>query len=82
VFMILGKLDDAEADLSTSTKEIIEEYGEARAVQLEVTAAWFGVVEVNLAQKDFATAREWAERYLKHKPDDVNMKRLLENAKE
>lgn len=82
VFMILGKLDEAEADLSRSTKEIIEEYGEARAVQLEVTAAWFGLVEVNLAQKDFATAREWAERYLKHKPDDVNMKRLLEKAKE
>ncbi|MGV3483458.1 MAG: tetratricopeptide repeat protein [Planctomycetaceae bacterium] len=80
VLMILGRLDEAEADLLNATNDTIKEYRESQAVQKEVTAAWFGLVEVNLAQKDFATAKEWAERYLKLKPDDVQMKQLLEQA--
>lgn len=80
VLMVLGRLEDAEADLLKATNDTIQEYGEAQAVQNDITAAWFGLVEVNLAQKDFATAQQWAKRYLKLKPDDVNMKRLLEQA--
>jgi Tfp pilus assembly protein PilF len=77
VLMSKGRFDDAEADLLKATKDTIEEYGEAQAVQLAVTASWFGLVEVNIAQKDYATAKDWAERYLKHKPDDPSMRRLL-----
>jgi len=38
------------------------------------------LVEVNLAQKHFPTGKEWADRYLKHKPDDANMNRMLKQA--
>lgn len=74
--MALGKLDEAEKDLLEGTLAVIQEFGETNAIQSGITAPWYGLVEVNILQKDYATAREWVDRYLKVKPDDQGMKRL------
>ena len=71
--MAQGKWDEAEKELLRGTLEVISEYGEAKAIESQVTAAWFGLVEVNILQKDYATAREWASRYLKVLPKDPAM---------
>jgi len=80
ILMTLGKLDDAEKELLRGTQETIDEYGEEQAIANGITASWFGLVEVKLMKKDFAGAKEWAERYLKHKPDDEQMSRWLKPA--
>ncbi len=78
VLMAMNELDAAEKEFLQATTEIIAELGEAKAVASGVTAAWFGLVEVNLLQNDFNTAKSWAERYLKHKADEPQMKEMLE----
>jgi Flp pilus assembly protein TadD len=76
-----GKLDEAEKELLQATEKIIAVAGEANAVKNKVTASWFGLVEVNIKQNDMSTAIEWAERYLKHAPEDKMMKDYLQRAK-
>ena len=80
ILMALGKLDDSEKELLLATQETIKEYGEEQAISQGITASWFGLVEVKLLKKDFVGAKEWAERYLKHKPEDVQMSRWLKQA--
>jgi Tfp pilus assembly protein PilF len=76
-----GKLDEAEKELLQATEKIIAVAGEANTVKSKMTASWFGLVEVNIKQNDMSTAIEWAERYLKHEPDDKMMQNLLRKAK-
>ncbi len=80
--MAQGKLEEAEKELLRATLDTIAEYGETRAIEFGVTAAWFGLVDVNLKQGDNETAREWATRYLKVRPDDTEMNRLFRQLKE
>ncbi|MCD0458278.1 tetratricopeptide repeat protein [Roseiconus lacunae] len=75
------KLDAAEEQLLNATVGLIKKYGEPNAVRMGITAAWFGLVRTYLAQEDFKSAKEWADRYLKHKPSDETMRELLEEAK-
>lgn len=81
VYLALGKLEESEKDLLQGTEAVIDMTGEENAVQNQMTASWFGLVEVNIKQKDWPTAIEWAERYLKHAPEDPMMKNLLKQAK-
>ena len=76
-----GKLAEAEKELLQATEKIIAVAGEANTVKSKMTASWFGLVEVNIKQNDNSTAIEWAERYLKHEPEDIMMKNLLRKAK-
>ena len=78
--MALGRLDEAEQELLTATQSSIDEMGEAVAIKRSVTASWFGLVQVLIRQKKMVEARNWANRYLKHDPDQENMQRLLEQA--
>ena len=80
ILMALGELDDAEKELLRATQEIIDEYGDERAIAQGITASWFGLIEVKLMKKDFAGAKEWAERYLKHKPDEQRIAQWLKQA--
>jgi len=82
ILMAIGKLDDAEKELLRATQEVIDEYGEEQSISREITAPWFGLVEVLLKKKDFAGATNWAERYLKHDPDQAQMLQFLKNAQD
>ncbi|TWT83174.1 lipoprotein NlpI [Planctomycetes bacterium CA13] len=76
--MALGRLQEAEAKLTEATESTIKEMGEATAVKRGVTASWFGLVRALLMQDKNDAAKQWAERYLQHKPDDTMMQDLLE----
>ncbi len=76
-----GKLDEAEKELLRATEKVIALAGELNAVKNKATASWFGLVEVNIKQNDMSMAIEWAERYLKHEPEDKMMQNLLRKAK-
>lgn len=76
-----GKLDEAEKELLRATETVIALAGEENTVKNKATASWFGLVEVNIKQNDMSTAIEWAERYLKHEPEDKMMQNLLRKAK-
>ena len=80
VLMALGRLDDAEKELLRATQEIIDEHGEEQAIAQGITAPWFGLIEVKLKKMDYAGAKKWAARYLKHKPDDAQISQLLKQA--
>jgi hypothetical protein len=41
-----------------------------------------GLIQVYLRQKDYASAKKWCERYLKHKPNDKMMSVMLQQATE
>ncbi len=79
-YLGLGELEKAEKILSAATQQTIDEYGDAKAIKLGVTASWFGLVEVYLAQNNIEQAKVWADRYLKYKPDESQMKLLREMA--
>ncbi len=76
----LGRLDEAETKLTKATNDLIQQYGEASVVKRGITASWFGLVRVYLQKGDAKKAAQWANRYLKHKPDDQMMKAMLEEA--
>ncbi|PAY20307.1 hypothetical protein CKO51_06575 [Rhodopirellula sp. SM50] len=77
--LALGKLDEAEKVLLDATEEAIAEVGEARAAKMGL-AAWYGLIRTYLDKKDYTQAKQWSQRYLKHKPDDKIMKDMLEQA--
>lgn len=77
-----GKLDEAETELLKATEDLISKLGEAETVQRGATASWSGLVRVYLQKEDYAQAKNWCERYLKHKPDDKMMKTMLQQANE
>ena len=79
--MVMGKLDDAEKELLRATQEIIDKYGEEQTITQGITASWFGLIEVKLMKKDFVGAKEWAIRYLQHKPDEKQVTHWLNQAK-
>ena len=81
ILMAMGKLDDAEKELLCATQEIIDQYGEEQAITQGITASWFGLIEVKLMKKDFVGAKEWAIRYLQHKPDEKQVTHWLNQAK-
>ncbi|WP_372896977.1 tetratricopeptide repeat protein [Stieleria sp.] len=78
--LALGKLDEAEKVLLDATEEMITKAGEAQAAKMGL-AAWYGLVRTYLQQKNYEQAKQWSQRYLKHKPDDKLMKDMLEQAK-
>ena len=80
-FLAQGKLDAAEPYFVKGTESVIETMGESRAVAQGATASWFGLVRTYLAKKKPDQAILWADRYLKHKPEDKMMKPLLDEAK-
>ncbi|OYP31041.1 tetratricopeptide repeat protein [Rhodopirellula sp. MGV] len=75
-----NELDAAEKQFQKAIDVMIEEHGEQTAIKRGVTAAWFGLVKTLIAQGDNEHAKQWAERYLKGKPDDEQMKSLLSEA--
>lgn len=75
--LALGRLDEAEARLTQATQELIKQYGEASVVAGGMTASWSGLVRTLLKKGDREKAAQWANRYLKHKPEDEMMKALL-----
>lgn len=74
----LGDLDLAEKELLSVTNEFIEKEGEKAATS---AASWYGLVQVYILKKEKDKAIQWAERLLKHSPDEPNMKELLTAAK-
>lgn len=76
----LGRMDEAETKLTKATNELIKQYGEASVVKRGMTASWFGLVRVYLQKGEPEKAAQWADRYLKHKPDDQMMKTMLDEA--
>ena len=80
--MALGRLDAATKTLTKATEATIEKLGESATVKKGVSASWFGLVQVLLRQNKPDEAIRWADRYLKHKPDDSMMQTLLEQARD
>jgi Flp pilus assembly protein TadD len=78
--MALGRLDEAEKELLQATLSSIDEFGEAVAIKSNVTASWFGLVQVLIRQEKLDEAKVWANRYLKHDPGQKVMQGLLEQA--
>ncbi|TWT54378.1 lipoprotein NlpI [Rubripirellula amarantea] len=78
--MLTGRFDEAEAMLTEATEFTIKVNGEAKAIQLQITASWFGLVETLMRQKKYDAVIEWTERYLKHDPENERMKDYLEKA--
>jgi Tfp pilus assembly protein PilF len=77
-----GKFDEAETELLKTTEDLISKLGEAETVRRGTTASWMGLIQVYLRQKDYASAKKWCERYLKHKPNDKMMSVMLQQATE
>ncbi|TWU08449.1 tetratricopeptide repeat protein [Stieleria varia] len=75
-----GDLDEAEKELRHATEDLIKRQGEAETAKRGV-ACWHGLVRTYLAKKNKQSAIDWAERSLKHKPDDPDMQSLLDQAK-
>ena len=80
-FKMLGRSSAAIEVLKESTLDMIDQHGEANVVRKGITASWIGLITTALDAGDKSTAAEWAERYLKHKPDDAQVKSLLEAAR-
>lgn len=78
--LALGRLDDAERELLKATEDLISELGEAETVRRGATASWYGLIRTYIKKGDDAAAMKWAQRYLKHKPDDKMIKAMLEQA--
>lgn len=74
----LNKLDLAEKELVQATEDAIKSMGEKNAVD---AAAWYVLVRLYITKNDKEKAIQWAERLLKQKPDEPNMKELLDQAK-
>ncbi|MEM8910749.1 MAG: tetratricopeptide repeat protein [Planctomycetota bacterium] len=77
----MGQLDEAEQALVKATEAVIDAYGEKRVVRNQMTASWTSLVRLLVDEGKTESAITWAERYLKHAPDDQMMRRLLEDAK-
>ena len=80
-FQALGRMDDARDLLVESVEGINKQMGEAIAIKRGVVAPWMVLVRLDIDNKNFDDAIEWAERYLKHKKDDKVMLDLLDQAK-
>jgi tetratricopeptide (TPR) repeat protein len=76
--LALGRLDEAEQELLKATEDAISQLGEAETVRRGVTASWFGLIRTYIKKEDFESAKKWAKRYLKHKPDDKMIKPMLQ----
>ncbi len=80
--MALGRLDAATKTLTKATETTIEKLGESATVKKGVSASWFGLVQVLLRQNKPDEAIQWADRYLKHQPEDSMMQTLLKQARD
>ncbi|QDT08612.1 tetratricopeptide repeat protein [Planctomycetes bacterium K23_9] len=80
-YQALGRTDEARALLVEAIESINEDLGEAVAIREGATAPWFVLVRQDIKMKKYDDAIGWAERYLKHKPDDERMSALLSEAK-
>ncbi len=78
--MAMGRLDDAKTKLVEATQAVIDQMGEEVAIKNGATASWFGLVRLLIQKGDYVDAKIWAERFLKHKPDDVDMQSMLKQA--
>ena len=78
--MALGRYSEAETKLLEATNSAIKQHGEAGTVNQQITASWFGLVQLYLSQGKSDEAVKWAERFLKHDSDNQMMKNLLDRA--
>ena len=67
-YLAQGKLSDAERVLLEATNDAIKSMGEKQAVS---AASWYGLIRTYMQQKDYESAHEWAERFLKHEPNEL-----------
>ena len=79
--LTLGQTEEAIKVLEETTQELIDQHGAGAVVRNGLTASWQTLIRTALDTGDKATAEQWAERYLKHKPNDTQVKTLLEAAR-
>lgn len=77
----LGNLEASETEFLNATQGVIAQFGEETVVRNGMTASWTSLVDVATQLQHWDVATEWAERYLKHKPDESEMKARLEKVK-
>lgn len=71
----------AEEFLGQGSERFLEQIPESKLSPQSIPAAWFGLANVHLVQGNFDKAMEWGERILKHDPNNVTAKELVDNAR-
>ena len=75
----LGDLAAAEESLKKSSDGMIKMVGgEDKITADNLPAAWYGLARVYLLKDDFDKAKEWTDRIAKAKPNEPELKNMLE----